>query len=55
MTDITAIEPGIVRRGPSHLAAPPDVRARIRLPTHWLGVAPFFIFAAMFLILPTLT
>lgn len=27
---------------------------RFRLPTHWLGVAPFFIFALMFLILPTL-
>ena len=27
---------------------------RLRLPTHWLGVAPFFIFALMFLILPTL-
>jgi putative spermidine/putrescine transport system permease protein len=26
----------------------------MRLPTHWLGVAPFFIFAIMFLILPTL-
>ena len=25
-----------------------------RLPTHWLGVAPFFVFALMFLILPTL-
>jgi putative spermidine/putrescine transport system permease protein len=35
------------------LAAPPDVRAGIRLPTQWLGVAPFFIFALMFLILPT--
>ena len=26
----------------------------MRLPTQWLGVAPFFIFAVMFLILPTL-
>ena len=26
----------------------------MRLPTQWLGVAPFFIFAIMFLILPTL-
>ena len=25
----------------------------MRLPTQWLGVAPFFIFALMFLILPT--
>jgi putative spermidine/putrescine transport system permease protein len=53
MTDITAVEPGVVRRGPTQLAAPPGVRARIRMPTQWLGVAPFFIFALMFLILPT--
>ncbi|MBS3649961.1 ABC transporter permease subunit [Pseudaminobacter sp. 19-2017] len=33
--------------------AQPKARSR-RLPTHWLGVAPFFIFALMFLILPTL-
>lgn len=26
----------------------------LRLPTQWLGVAPFFIFAALFLILPTM-
>jgi putative spermidine/putrescine transport system permease protein len=26
----------------------------VRLPTHWLGVAPFFLFAIMFLFLPTL-
>src|SRR5215203_1795952 len=32
-----------------------QVRAsqRVRLPWSWLGVAPFFIFALMFLILPT--
>jgi putative spermidine/putrescine transport system permease protein len=53
MTDITSVEPGIVRRGPTHLAAPPGTRARMRMPTQWLGVAPFFIFALMFLILPT--
>ena len=53
MTDITAVEPGIVRRGPTHQTVPPDVRSRIRLPTQWLGVAPFFIFAILFLILPT--
>lgn len=53
MTDITAVEPGIVRRGPSHLEAPPGTRARLRVPTQWLGLAPFFIFALMFLILPT--
>lgn len=33
--------------------APPAPRT-MRLPTHWLGIAPFFIFALMFLILPTL-
>jgi putative spermidine/putrescine transport system permease protein len=53
LSDVTAVEPGIVRRGPTHLAAPPDARAKVRLPTQWLGVAPFFIFAVMFLILPT--
>ena len=31
----------------------PTARRGLRLPTHWLGVAPFFIFALMFLILPT--
>ncbi|NGO51791.1 ABC transporter permease [Mesorhizobium camelthorni] len=34
--------------------APPAERRGVRLPLHWLGVAPFFIFALMFLILPTL-
>jgi putative spermidine/putrescine transport system permease protein len=33
--------------------APPEARS-MRLPTQWLGVAPFFVFAVMFLILPTL-
>ncbi|TIP76619.1 MAG: acriflavin resistance protein, partial [Mesorhizobium sp.] len=28
--------------------------SRLRLPLHWLGVAPFFIFALLFLILPTI-
>ncbi|MCX8509276.1 MAG: acriflavin resistance protein, partial [Rhodobacteraceae bacterium] len=28
--------------------------ARTRLPLHWLGVAPFLIFALLFLILPTM-
>ncbi len=54
MTDITANEPGIARRDPVPLATPPGVRTRARLPTSWIGVAPFFIFAGMFLILPTL-
>jgi putative spermidine/putrescine transport system permease protein len=44
----------MVRRGPVHLATPPGTRSGIRLPTHWLGLAPFFIFTLMFLILPTL-
>ena len=43
----------MVRRGPVHLASPPDVRAGVQMPTQWLGVAPFFLFAPMFLILPT--
>ena len=34
--------------------APPEAARSLRLPTQWLGVAPFFIFAMMFLILPTL-
>ncbi len=34
-------------------SAPPAARS-VKLPTQWLGVAPFFIFAVMFLILPTL-
>jgi len=53
MTDITSVEPGMVRRGPTQIAAPPEAARRVRLPTQWLGVAPFFIFAVMFLILPT--
>ncbi len=31
----------------------PGARPGLRLPTQWLGVAPFFVFALMFLILPT--
>lgn len=35
-------------------SAVPPARARgLRLPTVWIGVAPFFLFAIMFLILPT--
>ncbi|MBB6413172.1 putative spermidine/putrescine transport system permease protein [Mesorhizobium sangaii] len=34
--------------------APPAEARSMRLPTQWFGVAPFFIFAIMFLILPTL-
>ena len=34
-------------------STPPAAARGMRLPTHWLGVVPFFIFALMFLILPT--
>ena len=34
--------------------ASPKEATAFRLPTQWIGVAPFFIFALMFLILPTL-
>jgi putative spermidine/putrescine transport system permease protein len=47
MTDISLSQPTAAGR------APPATRAW-RFPTHWIGVAPFFIFAIMFLILPTL-
>jgi putative spermidine/putrescine transport system permease protein len=47
MTNITVSDPAAAR------SAPPSSGARVRLPTQWLGVAPFFIFALMFLILPT--
>lgn len=46
MTDISV-------SGSSRPSAPQAVARRARLPTQWLGVAPFFIFALMFLILPT--
>jgi len=43
-----------IRASDLSLQSAPPVRARrARLPTQWLGVAPFFIFALMFLILPT--
>lgn len=48
MTNITVSDPVAAR------AAPPASGASIRLPTHWLGVAPFFLFALLFLILPTM-
>jgi putative spermidine/putrescine transport system permease protein len=35
-------------------SAPPNEATAFRLPTQWIGVAPFFIFTIMFLILPTL-
>ncbi|QKC81870.1 ABC transporter permease subunit [Mesorhizobium sp. NZP2077] len=34
--------------------APPNAATAFRFPTQWIGVAPFFIFTIMFLILPTL-
>jgi putative spermidine/putrescine transport system permease protein len=46
MTDISASD--FSRQSAPHVEA-----RRARLPTQWLGVAPFFIFALMFLILPT--
>ena len=48
MTNITVYDPVAAR------AAPPASGASVRLPTHWLGVAPFFLFALLFLILPTM-
>jgi putative spermidine/putrescine transport system permease protein len=47
MTDVT-VSDAAIRRPPASPA-----RAARRLPLQWLGVAPFFIFALMFLILPT--
>src|SRR5690242_19093135 len=46
MTDIRASDL-------SPQASPSVAPRRVALPTQWLGVAPFFIFALMFLILPT--
>lgn len=37
----------------AHAAPPPVASRSMRLPTQWLGVAPFFLFAVLFLILPT--
>lgn len=36
------------------IMASPATSRGIRLPTQWLGVAPFFLFATLFLILPTM-
>ncbi|KUM28906.1 acriflavin resistance protein [Mesorhizobium loti] len=49
MTDLSLSDQTIAGK-----AAPPSEARALRLPTQWLGVAPFFIFAIMFLILPTL-
>jgi putative spermidine/putrescine transport system permease protein len=43
MTDTTATS-----------VAPPSASSAVRLPTQWIGVAPFFLFAVLFLILPTM-
>jgi len=47
MTDIAAPSPDALRD------ARPEGAKRWRLPTQWLGVAPFFLFSLLFLILPT--
>lgn len=47
MTDISAAAPAAATQ------TTPPARSQARLPTQWIGVAPFFIFALMFLILPT--
>jgi putative spermidine/putrescine transport system permease protein len=49
MTDIPMSDHAVAGK-----TAPPAEARSMRLPTQWLGVAPFFIFAIMFLILPTL-
>jgi putative spermidine/putrescine transport system permease protein len=49
MTDLSLSDQAIAGK-----TAPPSEARAMRLPTQWLGVAPFFIFAIMFLILPTL-
>ena len=48
MTDLSVSDPAVAGK-----SAPPAAARRLRLPTQWLGVAPFFVFALMFLILPT--
>ena len=48
MTDISLSQRAVAD------SVPPATARAMRLPTHWLGVAPFFIFTIMFLILPTL-
>src|SRR4051812_18706815 len=49
MTDLTLSNQALATK-----PAPPNEATAFRLPTQWIGVAPFFIFALMFLILPTL-
>jgi len=47
MTELSVSDPAARRVAPGAPSRP------WRLPLHWLGVAPFFLFALMFLILPT--
>ncbi|TIN98562.1 ABC transporter permease [Mesorhizobium opportunistum] len=49
MTDLSLSNQAVAGK-----TAPPGEARALRLPTQWLGVTPFFIFAIMFLILPTL-
>src|SRR5262245_51427714 len=49
MSDLTLSDPAI-----AHKSRPPAKSRALSLPTQWLGVGPFFVFALMFLILPTL-
>lgn len=49
MTDLSLSNKAIAGK-----TAPPTEARSLRLPTQWLGVTPFFVFAIMFLILPTL-
>jgi len=48
-TDITSIEPGAVVRS----GYPAPKRRASPMPTQWFGVAPFFLFAILFLVAPT--
>ncbi len=48
MTDAAITDPAAARN-----SVPPARTGGMRLPLQWLGVAPFFIFALMFLIFPT--
>jgi putative spermidine/putrescine transport system permease protein len=49
MSGLTLSDPAIAEK-----SLPPAKSRALRLPTQWLGVGPFFVFALMFLILPTL-
>ncbi|HEY4192965.1 MAG TPA: ABC transporter permease subunit [Mesorhizobium sp.] len=49
MTNLTLSDPAVAEN-----MAPPAEARRMRFPTQWVGVAPFFIFTLMFLVLPTL-